>query len=250
MRPFVKTFDMGEANVTGLVITMGPGVSIKGKVVAEGGTVPENLRLSLMPKGEGLMSMAFGFSNVQVQKDLSFEVQNVQPGEYLVNASQGSFNPLNPAGAAFFVSEVRQGGENVLERGIPVVEGAPVADLEVVLDFRAGTVTGRATDEKGEPVSGAAVVLVSADSKKRSTDRFFRSSAADQNGNFKVTGVIPGDYLALLWPGPDAFQLMDPDIFTQVEKHAIRVSVDKAGTANQDLKLIPEVKTVAQNSGQ
>jgi hypothetical protein len=147
------------------------------------------------------------------------------------------------------VRDVRKGAESVLEKGLSVVEG-PVGDVEIILDFQPGTVSGRATDENGEPISAATVVLLSADAKRRAQDRYFKTGNVDQNGNFKVTGVVPGDYLAILWPASDAYQLQDPDVFGPIAKHAVSVTVEKGATASKDLRIITEVKTVAQNSGQ
>lgn len=242
-RPVSKPFDLGAANLENLVVTVGPGVSVHGRLVAEGGTVTsDNLRIMLSPKGEGMVGPFMGGGMTMVNKDLTFEIPNVQAGDYEVN--------LMAPNSPFYVRELRAGGKDVLERGLTVAEGAAVPDLEVVLAFDSGTVSGRVLNDAGEPLAGAAVALLSADAQKRASERYFRSGAADQNGNYTVRGVIPGDYLLVVWPEADVSRVQDPDLFTQLEKYAVRISVARSGAANQDARLTPELKTIAQAVGQ
>ena len=245
--PFTKAVEIGAANITDMQVVITPGVAVRGRIVAEGGTPPDNMRVTLVVKSEG-GQIPFGGGSGVVNKDLTFEVDNIQPGDYEIDIIGSPFT-AGTAPAPYYVREVRKGSENVLEKGLTVGE-APVGDVEVILDFQPGTVAGRATDEDGNAVTGTTVVLLSTDPKKRGQERYFKTGNVDQTGNFKVTGVIPGDYLALLWPASDASPLQDPDLFGPLQKHAVSVSVDKGATANQDLKVVTEVKTVAQNSGQ
>lgn len=245
-QPFTKAVELGAANITDFPLVITPGVAVRGKVVAEGGTLPDNTRVTLVVKSEG--PMPFGGGSGLVNKDLTFEVENVQSGDYDVNV-MGSPLTAGTAAPNYYLREVRKGGTDVLEKGLSVGE-APLTDVEIVLDFSPGTLAGKATDDDGNPITGATVVLLAADAKKRGMDRFFKTGSVDQNGNFKVSNVIPGDYLALLWPSSDAYQLQDPDVFGPIQKHAVSVTVEKGATANKDLKIVTEVKTLAQNSGQ
>lgn len=241
-RPFSRLIDVGSSSISDLQIVVSPGVTVRGKVVADGGNVPLNLRLSLAARGEAFGGPGFGGGVTALNNDLTFEVENVQPGDYDIN--------VGGPNAAFYVREVRKGTENVLEHGLTVADGSPVNDVEVVLDFQPGALAGKAVDENGEQISGATVVLVSADAKYRALDRYFRTGSVDSNGNYKVSGVVPGSYLAFLWPGTDPYQLQDPDVFGPLEKHATRVSVEKGATATQDLRIASQVKAAAQSFGQ
>ena len=102
----------------------------------------------------------------------------------------------------------------------------------------------------GDPMGGVPVVLVSADPKKRLIDRYFKTTFADTNGNYSISGVIPGSYLAVVWPESDPSQVQDPDLLTQLEKHATRVSVERGGTASQDLKMTAAIRVIAQTFAQ
>ena len=114
----MKPFDLREADIENMVVTVGPGVTVRGKIVAEGGEVSANgLRVMLMSKAgnfpfPGGMSLA--------NEDLTFEIANVQPGQYDLNVSSPQ-SPMamgsssgRPRNTSFYIGEVSAGGE---ERG-------------------------------------------------------------------------------------------------------------------------------------
>ncbi len=258
-RSAVRVVDVGGANVENVIFALGHGVLVRGRLSVEGGSLsPERLRLSLSMRGDGYV-LDFPGASATVNKDLTFEFSNVQPGEYTVQVAGGS-----PDGAygvegfgfarmaserPFYLREIRAGGQDVTEGGLTVVENAPINDLLLVLDFRTGSVTGRLLNDRDEPVSGA-VALVSADPARRAGERYFRSAGTDQNGQFTVRGVIPGDYLLVAWPDSDVSRLQDPELFAQVERFAVRISLDKSATATQDARLTTEIQTIAQTLAQ
>ena len=145
------------------------------------------------------------------------------------------------------MGEVRADGENVLEEGLTVHENVPVPELEVVLDFTGGTVTGLLRDEDEQPISGVRVALLSTDQEKRGSERYFRSGAADQDGQYKISTIIPGDYLLLVWPESNVARVQDPELFAQLEEHAVRVTVEKSATVQQDLTLTSDIQTIVRN---
>ena len=246
-----KPFELREANIENMVVTVGPGVTVRGKVVAKGGEVSAGgLRVMLMPKAGGFpfpggMSLA--------NEDVTFEIANVQAGEYDVNVSSPQ-SPMGlgpssgtPQSASFYVGEVSADGKNVLEEGLTVSENAPIPDLEVVLDFTGGTVTGLLLDEDEQLIFGVHVALLSTDEEKRGSERYFRSGAADQDGQYKISAIIPGDYLLLAWPESDVARVQDPELFTQLEEHAVSVTVDKSAIVQQDLTLTEDIQTIVRN---
>ena len=249
--PVLKRFDLHEANIENMVVTVGPGVAVRGKIVAEGGAVStDGLRVMLMPKAgnspfPGGMSLA--------NDDLTFEIANVQPGQYDLNVSSpqspmaiGSSSGMLQS-ASFYVGEVSADGKNVVEEGLTVSENSPIPDLEVVLDFTGGTVTGLLLDEDEQPISGVHVALLSTDQEKRGSDRYFRSGAADHHGQYKLSAIIPGEYLLLVWPESDVARVQDPELFAQLEEHAVRVTVDKSATVQQDLTLTFDIQTIVRD---
>jgi len=243
--PLIRGFDVGAADVTNLNINVGPGSVVKGKLKADGGTVPEKSRVSLMPKS-GSSPMPGGFATTNA--DASFEIENVQPGTYTLQVQ--AVNPgANPETTGFYLRDITVSDQDVTETGIVVPEYGNV-EMSAMLDFRAGRISGNVTDEDGQPLHGAAIVLVSSDAKKREGDRYFKRVTSDSKGVYKMPTVIPGDYYLVIWAEDHPGQLQDPDVFQLVEKYAVSVTVQGSALATQDLKLSKELRTVAQTFAQ
>jgi protocatechuate 3,4-dioxygenase beta subunit len=249
-RPMWKPFELGAANIDDLVVTVGGGTTVRGRVVFDGGGLAAGTGVSLMPKADrgAMIGMGGDYRNVN-SKDGTFEFTDVQPGEYEIYAQMprpgGASNDVVP-----YTREVRLNGEDILERGLTVVENVAVNDVEVIIDARSGVVTGRALNDSGETISGASVVFFPSEPKLREKDRYFKTATADQNGNFTLRGIVPGEYFALIWPESDPWQVLDPDVFGHLEKHVIKVKVERGGSVTQDLKLTTDIKTIAQTFAQ
>src|SRR5579871_375598 len=265
-RPFTKEVELQSSNIDNLTIVITPGSTIRGKLEAEGGAVPDNSRVTLTPRNDQVGFRGPGMTGqAQVNPDGTFEIADVQPGTYdlQVLSRVGNGSPaaninygggLNLGGGngngGFFLSALSAGGSDILDTGIVVPEGGAAVQIAATIDFASGTVTGHALNEDGNPMGGVPVVLISSDPKKRLMDRYFKSTFADSSGNYTLKGVIPGSYIAVVWPESDPYQVQDPDLLTQLEKHATRVSVDRGGTASQDLKLTSEIRVIAQTFAQ
>jgi hypothetical protein len=121
------------------------------------------------------------------------------------------------------------------------------------LDFGAGTVSGQLTDAAdpdGKPVAQTPlaqieVAMIPADPGRRTVEIYYRHARSDASGKFRISGVIPGDYFVVPWEGQDIWPVMDPDVFAQLQKSAVSVTVPASSTVTQDLKMTPELRTIA-----
>ena len=57
-----------------------------------------------------------------------------------------------------------------------------------------------------------------------------------------MSGLPPGDYLLMPWPGDDPRQLRDPAVFERIEKFAMRITLERGGEVTQDLHLTKELR--------
>ena len=249
--PVVKPFDLHEANIENMEVRVGPGVTVHGKIVAKGGEVSfHGLHVMLTSRASSYALRVRGYMS-RVNEDLTFEMSNVQPGQYNVNvrSPKAVFTPFGmPQNRRFYVGEVRADGKNLVELGLTVNENAPVPVLKVVLDFTGGTVTGLLQDEDGKPPSSVDVAMLSTDPEKRASGRYFRRGVPDQDGKYKISAIIPGDYLLLPWPESElASPFQDPELFAQLEEHAVRVTVDKSTIVQQDITVTEDIQNIVRN---
>jgi hypothetical protein len=161
---------------------VGRGVNIRGRVtVAGSGSVDvERIRLFLGP--------ASGNEDVgawcSVKKDGTFELQNVEDGDYFVQ--------LFSIEQGWYVKSVRLGSDDVLAQGIQVEKGAIAGNLEVVISSASAQLDGFVTDPDG-PVMGARVHVAS---DPRTPYNRLRSEtvSTDQTGHFVINGIAPDKY--------------------------------------------------------
>lgn len=224
----ILPFEVLNQDVKDLVLELGPGMTVRGTVRAE----YSNQKLSVTIMGQ---SMSW---NGLVADDGTFDTEAaLYPGLYhfAVDAHE---TPAN-----FFVSQILEGNRDVTETGIDIPPGNGVIEVTAILDYHAGAVTGNVLDPDGHPMPNARVALVSTDPHKRANPRHFKSARADSAGAFRITGVIPGDYLAVP-SASDPAEVVDPEIFAQIEKHATTITVERSGIVNVDLRLTKEIREI------
>lgn len=117
--------------------------------------------------------------------DGRFELRELTGGRYTLTASKGGFVTLQ-------AGQRRPG-----ERGTPIELAAGQTIEKIVIALpRGGVITGRITDEFGEPAVGAQVQVmryVFARGSRR-LQPSGRGDATDDQGTYRIYGLNPGDY--------------------------------------------------------
>jgi hypothetical protein len=222
--------DVGNSNLEGVSLTIGPGLTVQGRARIDADSAPfdiSTVRLTLQPREPG---MFVGGSQAKADADGAFELKSVSPDRYYLNAFG------LPSGA--YIKSARMDQVDVLTSGLDLTNGV-AALLEVVISPRAASVTGTVQNQKtGNPAPGATVVLIPQDKTRREQQAFYKMLVADQHGAFSLTGVPPGDYKAFAWEDLDPGAWMDPDFVKPVEEKGETVTLREGEQKSLPLKLI------------
>ena len=226
--------DVGGTNVEGLNIVIGPGITVKGHLRAEGDSATvdlSNVRLNLQPRESG--GIMFGpMGQGKANADGLFEISNATPDRYNLFVSG------LPSGA--YVKAIRSDQVDVLASGLDMTSGASPADIEIVISPKAGAVTGVAQNPNtGNPMPGAMVVLIPQDQQRKEQPTYYKFMASDQNGAFSLTGLTPGEYKAYAWEDIEIGAYMDPDFMKPIEEKGEAVSMQEGEQKTLTLKVIP-----------
>jgi hypothetical protein len=80
------------------------------------------------------------------------------------------------------------------------------------------------------------VVLVP-EKSRRAHARYYRSTAAGQNGRFTLR-AIPGEYSVFAWEDIEDGAWRDPAVLEPVESDGVRVTVRETGSESVQLRVI------------
>jgi Carboxypeptidase regulatory-like domain len=220
-------------DITGMIVTGTRGAKATGKIVFENGQKPEaiaSLRLIAGPTDTDTMPAAASVFGMTSVKDTgAFEIDGLVGGRV--------FRLANPP-KGWFLKRVTHDGEDITDKGYTFKPGEDVDDFEIALTTRSQTVTGSVTNDKGEPLKEYTVVVFPEDTQKWTlTGSRWRSSARpDQQGQFKIADLPPGDYLAIAVEYVGEGEWTDPEWLARAVKNATKFTLAEGGTKTLDLK--------------
>lgn len=218
---FSDSFEMGAQNVEGLVLRLQSPVSVKGTVHQPSEQKLDLNSMRVMLQGEVPFFQRSG--PPPVKDDGSFEIENVPPGKYRLNLNA-------PAGG--YIESIRYGDIDVTTSEFEVASSP--APLRVVVRPGGAAVQG-VIRQDGKPASGI-VYLIPSDPAKR-TQQTVRSAMPDQNGEFSISNIRPGDYLLLALSEADWGIWDDPADFQAVESKTKKVSLKETSKEAVELTI-------------
>jgi hypothetical protein len=190
-----------------------------------GAQLPKGIRLAIQANGR----MAFMGEDLSADVAASggFTVKQLFLDEYWMR--------LFGLPAGHYLKEARCGSQN------PRIEPirSDCGELQFVLASDGATVSGQALDADNHPVTGATVVLSPAVLPETGLPGLIRTQETDQNGEFNLTGVAPGDYRVLaftgLFPGEGEY----PKFLRNHWTKAIELNVASRGAQRISPAVIP-----------
>jgi len=242
---------VATADVANVTVAVRPGVELRGRVALDG-TPPQqfkmsSLRVSLAASDGALPGVvdfvtagaargnavrAFlpgGQAEVaEVADDGSFTLRNVGAMEYRVRVVG------IPQGA--YLQSGRMESKDALSG--PITVDNQGGELQLVLGFSPGRVSGTVTDDRGVATQGVQAVLVPDEARRGRSDAYF-STTTDTNGQFTFNNVPPGRYKLFAWEDIPAGAYQYPDFIRRYEDRGVSITVNGNSAVTADTRLIP-----------
>src|SRR5262249_3167199 len=96
------------------------------------------------------------------------------------------------------VKAILHDGRDITDVPIEMKSGEELGRVQVVISDRQTTRPGQLTDEKGaRTADGTVIVFAPEPDKGIENSRFVRSARPDQQGQYQIKGLPPGEYLAV-----------------------------------------------------
>jgi hypothetical protein len=220
--------------VENLALSIVPGGIVSGRLRLDNqGGASQNPRIQLKPSLDGLPANipgVFAPRATPVNTDGTFSIPNIKAGEYRV-AVEGLPN-------GYYVKEARVGPNDVLNRPFQFSAGDNAA-LEIIAAPGAPTISGTATNERGEAMAGALVALV----PERQRDRvdLYKSELANSRGQFTLNSIPPGDYKVFAWEALEPNAFLNPDVLKQHDARGKIFHVQEGSAQTVDVRVIPAI---------
>jgi carboxypeptidase family protein len=207
--------NVGDQDVDGINIAIGPESIWKGKIRVEGDDPPTfaGLVVSLEPRRATAQ---------RVRADVS------DNGEFAVAFWPNETYDLFVENADNeYLKEVHVATADRRVMGLQAELGDAPPPLDVVLSANGGQVLGRAVMNDSMVVaSGAAIQLIPdpPDGRRQA----YKSTYADEYGNFLLRGIAPGKYLLVAWLDQAPCDVHNPDDMPACRAHGVVVTVDES----------------------
>lgn len=209
-----------------VVIEIGRTAEVRGEVQVEGKSdYPlSGIFVSLQPDDENAIAISSG-----IIENKRFNLTDVPEGEYRFQIFSRS--------QEVYLKQVRcAGGEDFTDRAFRLTAGQVVDDCGLLLSRDVAQLAGAVT-EQDQPAAGAVVVLIPTDSAQRRNPRHTQVGQTDANGQFRIGGVIPGEYFVFAVPASDDASYYDLEFAERNHEAAERLIAKPEESHSIQLKL-------------
>jgi protocatechuate 3,4-dioxygenase beta subunit len=143
------------------------------------------VQLNMMPRGRTVITDAQG----------AFEFASLPAGQYRVFASPGQY-AAGYLGMAY--GGKRPNGQGSSDPGLTIdlADGQRFDKATIALP-RGGVITGRITDDNGDPMARVQIYTMMAIPGSTRTQRMGMGASTDDLGRFRLYGMAPGDYVVV-----------------------------------------------------
>lgn len=227
----VQPVAVAGSDVTSVNLALTTGLTVSGTVTAEAGaSTPSALnrvRVSLV----SLSSLPIPTPAPSgVLLDGSFAITPVVPGSYLVRAS-GLPQGFSLKGAYY-------GGRDVSDLPLEVRSGQNPEGLSLVISDLVTDLSGGVSDSSDQPALDYTVVAFSSDASNwRPQSRYIQVGRPDANGQFRIRGLPPGDYLVVAIDDVESGEWFDPAFLSAQRRSAVSVDLGEGETKTVQLRL-------------
>jgi hypothetical protein len=212
--------DVAGTDIDNLVLTIGPHAAFQGRFVME-------------PSANSAGPPDFGGITLRIPV-----VTNGNLGRYVTLAKDGTFSAEGlPSGEykfligglppTIYVKAVRLGRTDITQQSFTL----PLSDPNTFEIFLSPT----ASQLSGTTAPGAQVALIP---NQRTRHDFYRSTIADRDGAFSLTGIVPGDYQLFAWEDIEPNSFHDPEVLREYENKGKSVRIVESSKQTSDIPVI------------
>jgi Carboxypeptidase regulatory-like domain len=232
--------DVGNQDIAGVLLPLGNGAELQGRVVFEGSGQPPNLaslRVSTLSVG-GDSGPGFRFRGpmgAAVKDDGTFTLKDLAEGPVQLVVSRPSGNS--------YVKSIRAQGKDVTDGALELRSGDRLQGVEIVIASDGAQLSGTVKDgASGQTVSDATILIYPADAHLVGPNsRYIRTITGGKQGEFSFHGLVPGEYRLCALVDHESGIEYDPEYLQSLNRFSktVQLSAGQASSENLEVAASP-----------
>ena len=223
-------------DVTDVTLMLRRGARLSGTVEFTSSQTPppsfERLAITTSPLVSSGLRMQ-GESGVRVEPDGSFVLGDIGPGPRLIGVTGA------PDGWQLYAVQLE--GRDVIDTPVELRGEESIEHVVLVLTDQITELTGTVRDEGGDALTDFTVIAFPTDERLwRPRSRHILASRPDQNAQYRLRGLPPGDYLLSVVEVVEEGEWFEPRFLEELRRRATRMTL-RGGEA-QSLNLALEAE--------
>lgn len=221
-------------DVTSLVLTLQPGLSVSGRIEFNATTQPmpadlSRVRVTLIPMDQPLPG-TLRPESVMADATGRFTIPSVVPATYRLTASG--------AGAEWLLESSTIDGQDTLDFPVEIGPGGAVTGAAITFTDRRAALTGAITSARGEAAPHFTLILYPADDRYWvPQSRRIRSTRPATTGQFSFADLPPGEYKLAALADVEPGAWTDPAFLQQIDAGSMRVTVREGEHKVQNIQV-------------
>jgi carboxypeptidase family protein len=222
-------------DIDNIALTGSTGGVVTGRVITDEGVVPElpRLRVSIAERISGQPSPmilgVFGSQSSTVAADGAFTIKGVFGRAWLSVTLPD----------AWTVKRVEHDGRDITGAPFEMRSGDTMSDVQVIITDKVTTVSGGLADDKGAPIADATVIVFGSNADTWTQGpRFVRATRPDQQGQWRIRGLPPGEFLAVAVDYVEDGQWNDPEYLESLRRYGQKLTLADAAAETISLQVI------------
>jgi protocatechuate 3,4-dioxygenase beta subunit len=225
-----EEISISDSDITGVKVTLEHGVTVAGTVKLEGGGPLGRLSISVIGFEDGAFRPAF---NAQPKDDGTFELHGVTRAKYDAHVEE------LPEGV--YVKSIRFGQQDITRTVLDLTSDGS-GTLDILLSPHAAEVSGTVKNKDGAAMTGVEVTLWPKQGLSKSVYR----GSTDQNGDFRIAGLAPGDYYMNAWEDLDPYLSFDLEFLKRFASLETTMTLEESAHETVQPKLISREDAAAE----
>ena len=222
-------------DVTGVALSMQPGLTISGQLIFEGERPPQAIPAELLRNRQFASTTAIGgFALPPIELDgTRFKIDGIVPGSYRVVPNlQGLRTPIG----TWWLKSIVAGDRDLLDAPLDIRQS--LSDVVITFADRASDLSGSVTDAQSKPSRDGWVIAFSTNRQSWfSNSRRIAAVRPDVTGRYTIKNLPPGDYGVVVTRDLEQGEWFDPSVLERLLPAATPVTIVGTDKATLDLKL-------------